>query len=67
MKGDSIAARIEGLTLEGDVDSDGTQRGTVLQDLDLGDVLVRHHSAQQLVDGDADPTRPRFLRKNSFI
>lgn len=37
-KGDSIASRIEGLTLEGDIDSDGTQRG-VLPDLDLGDVL----------------------------
>ena len=39
-KGDSIAARIEGLTLEGDIDSDGTQRGVLPHHLDMGDVLM---------------------------
>ncbi|KAM7491786.1 hypothetical protein LguiA_034707 [Lonicera macranthoides] len=34
--GDSIAARLEGLTIEGDVDSDGTQ--TTNLPLDLGDL-----------------------------
>lgn len=39
-KGDSVAARIEGLTLEGDIDSDGTQRGVLPHHLDMGDVLM---------------------------
>lgn len=34
--GDSIAARLEGLTIEGDVDSDGTQ--TTNLPLELGDL-----------------------------
>lgn len=40
-RGDSIAARIEGMTIEGDMDndSDGTQSGGALPILDLaGDV-----------------------------
>lgn len=50
-KKDSIAARIEGMTIEGDVDStdiDGTQAG-LLPFLELGDVdspkrTEKHHS-----------------------
>lgn len=38
-KGDSVAARIEGLTLEGDIDSHGTQRGVLPHHLEMGDVL----------------------------
>ncbi|KAL8096042.1 hypothetical protein AgCh_037123 [Apium graveolens] len=52
-KGDSIAGRIEGLTLEGDIDSDGTQRGVLPHHLDLGDVLMN----RPYQDPDPDPLK----------
>lgn len=46
MSGDAIAARIEGLTIDGDVDSDGTQTGNL--PLELGDLdLTRKDDASK--------------------
>ncbi|XP_058181627.1 uncharacterized protein LOC131300016 [Rhododendron vialii] len=43
IRGDSVAARLEGLTLEGELDTDSSQTG-VLAGIDLGDLDPARHA-----------------------